>query len=120
MTTAYVPEVPSIQVENPINGQTPLIKPEPDSIGASPAAHTDDDLYEDAGDLEFAGSDQGLYLTRVPKFIWERWSQLDDNQEVTIGTVRVEGGPEKIKRVRSSPSTLRLMKINVTKFEGFR
>lgn len=120
MTTTYVPEVPSIQIENPINGQTPLIKPESDSIGASPAAHTDDGLYEDAGDLEFTGSDQSLYLTRLPKFIWERWSQLDDNQEVTIGTVRVERGPEKTKRVRRSPSTLLLMKIHVSESDGFR
>ncbi len=102
MTTTYGSDVPSIKVENPMNGQTSHIKPDPDSIGASPTAHTDDDLYEDAGDLEFAGADQGLYLTRIPKFLWERWSQLDDNQEVTIGTVRVEGGPENVKRVRCS------------------
>ena len=103
MATTYGSDVPSIKVENPMNGQTPHVKPEPDSTGASPAAHTDDDMYEDAGDLEFAGADQGLYLTRVPKFLWERWSQLNDNQEVTIGTVRVEGGPENYKRVRRSP-----------------
>lgn len=109
MTTAYGSEVSGIKVENSMNSQTPHIKPDPDSIGASPAAHTDDGLYEDAGDLEFVGADQGLYLTRVPKFLWERWSQLDDNQEVTIGTVRVESGPEKIKRVHHSPCTLRLV-----------
>ncbi|KAM0794674.1 transcription initiation factor IIF, beta subunit-domain-containing protein [Usnea florida] len=99
MTTAYGSDVPSVKVENPMNDHTPHIKPDPDSTGASPAAHTDDDLYEDAGDLEFGGADKGLYLTRVPKFLWERWSQLDDNQEVTIGTVRVEGGPENLKRM---------------------
>lgn len=103
MTTTYGSDVPSIKVENSMNGQTPHIKPEIDFVDASPAAHTDDDLYEDAGDLEFTGTDQGLYLTRVPKFLWERWSQLDDNQEVTIGTVRVEGGPENFKRVRCGP-----------------
>lgn len=103
-----------------MNGQTALIKPDPDSIGASPAPRTDDDLYEDAGDLEFAGSDQALYLTRLPKFLWERWSQLDDNQEVTIGTVRVEGGLENIKRVRHSSSPLRLMKVFVIKLDVVR
>ena len=100
MTSTYGSDVPSIKVENPTNDQTPHIKPEADSLGASPAAHTDDDVYEDAGDLEFAGADQGLYLTRIPKFLWERWSQLDDNQEITIGTVRVEGGLENLKKVR--------------------
>ena len=106
MTTAYSSEVLDIKVENPMNGQTPHIEPDPDSVGASPTAHTDDGLYEDAGDLEFADADQGLYLTRVPKFLWERWSQLDDNQEVTIGTVKVESGPENIKRVYHCPFTL--------------
>lgn len=100
MTATYGPNVPDLKVENPINGQTPYIKPDPDSIGDSPTAHTDDDSYEDAGDLEFAGADQGFYLTRVPKFLWERWSQLDDNQEVTIGTVRVEGRTQDTMRVR--------------------
>lgn len=110
MANTYGSEVPSIKVENPLNSQTPHIKPDPDSIGASPATHTDDDLYEDAGDLEFAGADQGFYLTRIPKFLWERWSQLDDNQEVTIGTVRVAGGPENTKRVCHSPYTLHYVK----------
>ena len=106
MTTTYGSDVPSVKVEYPINDHTPHIKPDPDSTGASPAAHTDDDLYEDAGDLEFGGADKALYLTRVPKFLWESWSQLDDNQEVTIGTVRVEGGPENLKRVGGGLSTL--------------
>lgn len=120
MSNTYGSDVPSIKVENPMNGQTPQMKPDLDSIGASPSAHTDDDLYEDAGDLEFAGADQGLYLTRVPKFLWERWSQLDDNQEVTIGTVRVEGGPDKIKRVCQSLFSRRCMYTIITNFDGFR
>ena len=100
MTSTYGSDVPSIKVENPTNDHTPHIKLEADSPGASPAAHTDDDVYEDAGDLDFASADQGVYLTRIPKFLWERWSQLDDNQEITIGKVRVEGGIEKFKKVR--------------------
>ena len=80
------------------NGQEPQVKSEPDSIGASPTAH-DDDVYEDAGDLDFSGSEPGLYLTRIPKFLWDRWSKLDDNQEIHIGTLRVEGSLSDIKRV---------------------
>ena len=83
--------------------QEPQIKPDPESIGASPAAHTDDDIYEDAGDLEFADPNQaGFYLTRIPKFLWESWSKLDDNQEIRVGTVRVEGGMNDVKRVTLS------------------
>lgn len=81
------------------NGQNMRIKPDPEPIGTSPAAHTEEDIYEDAGDLNFAGSEQGVYLTRLPRFLWEKWSKLDDNQEIRIGTVRVEGTPGDIKRV---------------------
>ena len=77
------------------------IKPDPDSIGNSPAPQTDEDIYEDTGDLDFAGSDQGFYLTRLPKFLWDSWSKLDDNQEIQIGTIRVEGGLNDVKRVSS-------------------
>jgi transcription initiation factor TFIIF subunit beta len=83
------------------SGQEPQIKPDPDSLGASPAAQ-DDDVYEDAGDLDFSESEPGLYLTRIPKFLWDKWSKLDDNQEIQIGTVRVEGKLSDIKRVRSN------------------
>ena len=75
------------------------IKPDPDSISNSPAPQTDEDIYEDTGDLDFAGSDQGFYLTRLPKFLWDSWSKLDDNQEIQIGTIRVEGGLNDVKRV---------------------
>jgi transcription initiation factor TFIIF subunit beta len=80
-----------------------LIKPEP---GASPTAFTDEDIYEDAGDLEFNNDPkyQRLYLARVPKYIWETWSKLDDDAEIQIGTIRqsTEKGPDGVERV--SPS----------------
>ena len=75
------------------------IKPDPDSIGNSPAPQTDEDIYEDTGDLDFAGSDQRFYLTRLPKFLWDSWSKLDDNQEIQIGNIRVEGDLNHVKRV---------------------
>ena len=66
------------------------IKPDPETKGASPAAFSDEDVYEDAGDLEFnANPDfQKLYLARVPKFLWEAWAALDDDAEIRIGTIR--------------------------------
>ena len=70
----------------------PTIKPDPDAIGGSPAAFTeeDEDIYEDAGDLEFNTDpdSQKLYLARVPTFVWEAFSRFDDNDEIRIGTVR--------------------------------
>ena len=67
-----------------------MIKPDPDAASASPAALTDDDIYEEAGDLEFNTDPkyQTLYLARVPKYIWEAWTKLDDDAEIRIGTIR--------------------------------
>lgn len=107
-------DAPSIKVEptqpDP-NGQDARIKPDPDSLGASPGPQLEDDIYEDAGDLEFSGAEQGLYLAKVPKFLWDNWSKLDDNQEIQIGTVRVEGDLNDIKRVRPGPQIDRLILV---------
>jgi transcription initiation factor TFIIF subunit beta len=67
-----------------------LIKPDPDTKGASPGPLPDEDIYEDAGDLEFNGDSawQSLYLARVPKGVWEAWSKLDDDAEIQLGIVR--------------------------------
>jgi transcription initiation factor TFIIF subunit beta len=68
----------------------PLIKLDPETQGASPGPFSEDDIYEDAGDLEFNldPNFQKLYLARVPKFLWEAWSKLDDDAEIHIGTIR--------------------------------
>ena len=68
-----------------------VIKPDPDTKGASPGVlGADDDIYEDAGDLEFNTNPawQALYLARVPKGVWEAWSKLDDDAEIELGTIR--------------------------------
>ncbi|CAG9938472.1 unnamed protein product [Clonostachys rosea f. rosea IK726] len=76
------------------------VKPEPDadSSAAINAPAYDDDLYEDAGDLEFYGdsgvelNSENLYLARVPKYIWDAWmkmtERLGDDDEIQIGTMR--------------------------------
>jgi hypothetical protein len=38
--------------------------------------------------------------------LWEHWSKLDDDEEIRIGTVRVEGDPTDIKRVSLSFSRM--------------
>ena len=50
----------------------PKIKADPESLGASPASFDDDDIYEDAGDLEFTTDPRflSLYLAKVPKYVW--------------------------------------------------
>ncbi|KAK0392453.1 hypothetical protein NLU13_1948 [Sarocladium strictum] len=80
----------------------PAVKPEPmdtspgDVPGGPPA--DEDDMYEDAGDLEFYDKNaegnrfEALYLARLPKYLWESWAKLveglNDDDEVRLGTLR--------------------------------
>ncbi|KAI4183919.1 MAG: hypothetical protein L6R41_005097 [Letrouitia leprolyta] len=80
-------------------GDSARIKVEPPSAAASPTAHSDDDIYEDAGDLDFSQAAQSLYLSRIPKYLWESWSKLEDDQEIHLGTIRFEGELDDIKRM---------------------
>jgi transcription initiation factor TFIIF subunit beta len=98
-------------------GSTPYIKPDPDSSESPAGALSDEDIYEDAGDLDFSQASQNVWLTRIPRPLWEHWSKLDDDEEIQIGTVRVEGDPTDIKRVclNLSPVSLRwFMKANLS------
>ncbi|KAI0151756.1 transcription initiation factor IIF, beta subunit-domain-containing protein [Xylariaceae sp. FL1272] len=83
----------------------PIIKPDPDAVGASPAVMSDDDMYEDAGDLEFVNFDPhtnpaaaDVYLTHVPKYLYDAWDSFDDDEMIQIGKIRkwtemVDGKP---------------------------
>ncbi|KAI1344625.1 transcription initiation factor IIF [Xylariaceae sp. FL0016] len=74
----------------------PGIKPDPEDAAApSPMAMSEDDLYEDAGDLEFADlnpstnlGDASVYLTHVPKYLYDAWKDMDDDDKICIGTMR--------------------------------
>jgi transcription initiation factor TFIIF subunit beta len=77
------------------------IKDDPDSKDTVLADIDDDDLYEDAGDLDFTAAAQNVWMSRLPRQLWEHWSQLDDDEEIEIGTVRIEGDANDLKRVRS-------------------
>ncbi|KAL8868455.1 MAG: hypothetical protein Q9174_004982 [Haloplaca sp. 1 TL-2023] len=102
MTTAFGLQPGGIKAEatDPTqNAASPHVKLEPPSAAASPGAHSDENFSEDAEELDFSGAQQGLFLTRIPKFLWEKWSTLDDDQEIELGTVRVEGGMDDVKRM---------------------
>ncbi|KAI0152227.1 transcription initiation factor iif [Hypoxylon sp. NC0597] len=89
---------PRVKTEQGIKPE-PGIKSEHDDTGASPAAMSEDDIYEDAGDLEFFDpndvNDGSIYLTHVPKYLYDAWAKLDDDAEIRIGTLRqwTEPGP---------------------------
>lgn len=101
MTTTQDANIPSIKVEGDalIKGQEPRIKPDPEALRSSPGVHSDEDIYEDTGDLDFTNADQAVHLVRIPKELWETWSKLDDNHEIEVGRIRLEGGQDDIKRV---------------------
>lgn len=88
------------QVKQDPDAATPYIKTDPDDKDAVLADINDEDLYEDAGDLDFSSAGQNVWLSRLPRSLWEYWSRLDDDEEIQIGTVRIEGPPNDIKRVR--------------------
>ena len=80
----------------------PQIKVDPDSIGASPMAMSEDDIYEDAGDLDFSHYDQNVYLMRLPKYLWENWANIGDDEQIKLGTLRVENvGQDEIGQEKS-------------------
>lgn len=109
--------IASIVLATTVTMADPVIKAEP---GASPAPVDEEDLYEDAGDLEFydknapGNSFETLYLARVPKYMWDAWlkltERLGDDDEVQIGTLRtwnertpdanVEGGVRESTKLR--------------------
>lgn len=90
-----------------------FIKPDPDT--KSPKPVEEDDLYEDAGDLEFYNKTNNafetLYLARVPRYMWDAWikltDKLGDDDEIQIGTLRTwnEKKPDGTFDVQTSPKT---------------
>ena len=96
--TAFESDVPSIKVEGTANGLS--VKTEPETKLGIADIPVDDDIYEDAGDLDFTRADQQVYLTHLPPWLWEMWSQLDDDEEIQVGTIRIEGTGNDTKRVR--------------------
>jgi transcription initiation factor TFIIF subunit beta len=80
--------VPKVKVEHSAMSSDPNVKADP-GPGTSPSALSEDDIYEDAGDLDFPRGDQEVYLMKLPKFLWENWSKIKDDEEIKLGTVRV-------------------------------
>ncbi|OAA49338.1 transcription initiation factor iif [Metarhizium rileyi] len=98
-----------------------FIKPDPEDekVMPPPMAMEEDELFEDAGDLEFyektpASTFETLYLARVPKYMWDAWlklaERLGDDDEIQIGTLRtwdervpdasIEGGTRDVTKLR--------------------
>ncbi|EXJ86212.1 hypothetical protein A1O1_06582 [Capronia coronata CBS 617.96] len=107
MATLQGSGVPRVKLEPPDQN----IKPEPMDESPSPYMEEDDDIYEDTGDLDFSQAQQPLWLSHVPRTLWEALSKLQDDDEIEIGTIRVEG-PE------SNPSRVSMKLSAIPAFES--
>jgi len=105
MATLQGSGIPKVKVES-VPDQ--IIKPEPTDDTPSPYVDDDEDMYEDTGDLDFSQAQQQLWLSHIPKSLWEVLSNLNDEDEIEIGTIRVEGPESNPSRVRRTPVPISL------------
>src|SRR5690606_17797114 len=79
----------------------PGIKPEPIEMKME---EDDEGLYEETGDLDMTLASTGVWLVKVPNWLMERWNEIDDDEEIQIGTIRVRtaGGGEDATKLRLS------------------
>lgn len=69
--------------------EKPIIKPEPGT--REEANGIEDDLYEDTGECTIPppGQETEAWLARLPKWLWEAWSTIAEDDEIELGKVRV-------------------------------
>jgi transcription initiation factor TFIIF subunit beta len=91
--------IPTVKVER---APSPHVKPEPGNTVPSPYMDEDDLYEEDPGDLDFSQAQQQLWLSHIPRSLWETWSSIGDDEEIDIGTIRVEGMETDPRRVCTS------------------
>ncbi|KAI0161700.1 transcription initiation factor iif [Hypoxylon sp. FL1284] len=99
MATPRVKAEPGIKPEPGVKLE-PGVKAENDDVGASPMSISEDGYYMDAGDLEFynpSDATNDVFLTHVPKYLYDSWAHLDDDAEIRIGTVRQWNVPDPTK-----------------------
>lgn len=96
MTSMPGSVIPQVKVENAdVN-----IKNEAMDVDMpSPYVDEDEDGFEDTGDLDFSQAQQQLWLSHIPRSLWEALSKLEDDDEIDLGTIRVEGPENNPHRV---------------------
>ncbi|EXJ68222.1 uncharacterized protein A1O5_08837 [Cladophialophora psammophila CBS 110553] len=108
MATLQGAGIPRVKLE-PVPDENVKLEPMDDT--PSPYVDEDEDIYEDAGDLDFSQAQQQLWLSHIPRTLWETLSKLQDDDEIEIGKIRVEG-PE------SNPSRVSLLLYSLPAFEN--
>ena len=80
------------------------LKSDPDT--KSPGGFIDDDdIYEDTGELNMPpkGVDNELWLTRIPKWLWEALESTGEGDDVEVGRIAVVTDPKTGKPSKDHP-----------------
>ena len=97
MATVQNPGIPRVKLESALDGN---VKHEQMDVEmTSPYTDDGDDGLEDGGDLDFTNAQQQLWLASIPRTLWSEWSGIGLDEEIEIGTIRVEGPPDNPQRV---------------------
>lgn len=103
--------VPTFKLESADNTNIKLEDAMPESPTALSDAYMDDGDIDDPA-LSFDGVNQQLWMSKLPKYLWETLAKIGDpkfidealanipdNQEIDLGTIRIEGDFDKPDRV---------------------
>lgn len=63
----------------------------PDPANAATPSVMEEDEYEDTGELMIPSSaeEAGAWLAKLPKWLWEAWADIGEDEEIELGKVRV-------------------------------
>jgi transcription initiation factor TFIIF subunit beta len=78
---------PRVKFEQGIKSESSMTPPE---LKQEMGYADDDELYEDAGDLDMTQADRAVWLVKLPSFLAERWRDIDLDEEITLGVVKVD------------------------------
>ncbi|KAK9466916.1 transcription initiation factor IIF, beta subunit [Lipomyces arxii] len=90
----------SFNIKSEQHGIASSVGYEDDVASLSPASDNEDgngnenendneDMYEDSGDLDMAAAGTKVWLVRMPKFLRDRWLEMEDAGSDDLGTVRL-------------------------------
>ncbi|KAJ6257666.1 Transcription initiation factor [Drechslerella dactyloides] len=72
---------PAIKSENVTMEDAPFSAPSP--------LTSDDEQFEDAGDLDMTKGNVVAWLVKMPDFLLENWHKIDDDEEIHLANIRV-------------------------------
>jgi len=94
-----------VKTEDP--SYSTAIKRDP-ALSSPPPSDDDDDKYvadDDEGELSIPGhqDENHVWLAKLPKWLWEAWADIGDDEEIEIGKLRIyhpkEGREGKVKMI---------------------